>query len=452
MPFIPHTEQDVSTMLASIGARTIEDLFDEIPASLRETRLAAVGPALNEMAVSRLMHERAEADGRHLSFIGAGAYEHHIPAAVWQIVGRGEFYTAYTPYQAEASQGTLQLLYEFQTMMASLTALDVSNASLYDGASALAEAILMAVRACKSGHRRVLMPLSVHPLYRRAVTAIVRHQGIEIVDITYCTAGGDTPPAALDAHLGTGVAAVVIPAPNFFGAIEDVDGLTDWAHHHGALAIGLCNPLALALLKPPGEWGRQGADICCGDAQPMGIPLSGGGPYLGYLTARKALVRQMPGRIIGRTVDRDGRTGYTLTLQAREQHIRRSKATSNICTNQGLMVTAATIHMAIMGAEGLARVAAECHANLRRLRDLLCAIPGVTTAFEPPFFHETVVLLPKAVAPVLERLSRRGILGGYDLARDFPELGDALLVCATETKTVADLEQYAEALRDALAA
>lgn len=437
-------------MLASIGVRALDDLFDEIPAALRVADTGAAAPALGEMEVTRLMSERAEGDGRQLNFIGAGAYEHHIPAAVWQIVTRGEFYTAYTPYQAEASQGTLQLLYEFQSMMASLTAMDVSNASLYDGASALAEAVLMAVRAGKSGHRRVLMPAAVHPLYRRAVHAIVRHQGIEIIDIPYCTAGGDTPPAALDAHLGSGVAAVVIAVPNFFGALEDVDGLTDWAHQHGALAIGVCNPLALALLKPPGQWGASGADICCGEAQPLGIPLSGGGPYLGYLTAKKALVRQMPGRIIGRTVDLDGRSGYTLTLQAREQHIRRSKATSNICTNQGLMVTAATIYMALTGAEGLARIAACSHANARRLQQLLCSIDGVAPAFEAPFFHESVVLLPKPVAPVLEHLRGQGILGGYDLAQDYPELGDALLICATETKTEDDLQRYAVALRAAL--
>jgi glycine dehydrogenase subunit 1 len=310
----------------------------------------------------------------------------------------------------------------------------------------------MAVRAGKSGHRRVLMPAAVHPLYRRAVHAIVRHQGIDIIEVPYCTAGGDTPPAALDAHLGPGVAAVVVPLPNFFGAIEDVDGLTDWAHEHGALAIGLCNPLALALLKPPGEWGATGADICCGEAQPLGIPLAGGGPYLGYLTAKKALVRQMPGRIIGRTVDLEGRSGYTLTLQAREQHIRRSKATSNICTNQGLMVTAATIYMALTGAEGLARIAASSHANARRLQQLLCSIDGVAPAFEPPFFHESVVLLPKPVAAVLAQLRAQGILGGYDLAQDYPELGDALLICATETKTEDDLRRYAGALRAALQA
>jgi glycine dehydrogenase subunit 1 len=450
MPFIPHTGQDVAAMLARIGERSIDDLFDEIPAELQTAALAAVPPALNEMQVTRLMTERAEADGRYLSFLGAGAYEHHIPAAVWQIVGRGEFYTAYTPYQAEASQGTLQLLYEFQTMMASLTALEVSNASLYEGASALAEAILMAVRAGRHSRKRVLVPSALHPMYRGAVRAIVLNQGIEIVEIPYCTGAGHTDPGALETRVGPGIDAVVITQPNFFGALEDGDALTDWAHAHDALAIAVCNPLALALLKPPGAWGRNGADICCGEAQPLGIPLAGGGPYLGYLTAKRELVRQMPGRIAGRTTDLDGRPGYTLTLQAREQHIRRSKATSNICTNQGLMVSAATIYMAITGAEGLARIAAQCHSNTRRLIQMLTAVPGVTAAFDAPFFHECVLRLPKPPAQVLEALQSRRILGGHDLSQDYPELGHALLVCATETKTEEDLRQFAEALADVL--
>lgn len=438
-------------MLASIGAGGIDDLFDEIPASLRAAPLRSIPPALGEMEIARLMTARAESDGRHLNFLGAGAYEHHIPAAVWQIVTRGEFYTAYTPYQAEASQGTLQLLYEFQSMMAALTGLDVSNASLYDGASALAEAILMAVRSAKKSQRRVLLPATVHPLYRRAAQAIVGSQEIELVTLPY-DGRGLTTVESVDAAAGAGFDALVIPQPNFFGCLEDVDALADRAHAHGALAIAVCNPLSLALLKAPGQWGAAGADICCGDAQPLGIPLSGGGPYLGYLTARQGLVRQMPGRIVGRTTDMDGRSGFTLTLQAREQHIRRSKATSNICTNQGLMVTAATVHMAITGAENLRRSAAACHDRSRKLKGLLCAVPGVTAAFDTPFFHEIVIKLHKPVAPVLEHLLSRRIVGGFDLSRDYPELGHALLICATETKTDDDLQAYAAALGAALEA
>jgi len=317
MPFIPHTEEDIQAMLASIGAQSIDDLFDEIPPALKTGRLNRVPPGLSEMEISRLMLERAESDGRYFNFIGAGAYEHHIPAAVWQITTRGEFYSSYTPYQAEASQGTLQLLYEYQTMMASLTGMDVSNASMYDGASALAEAALMAVRSHKSS-RRILMPATVHPIYRKVVQSIVRNQGIDVVELPYCKQSGQIFPDTLDEFGKDEFAALVIPQPNFFGVLEQVDALTDWAHARNALAVGVVNPVALALLTPPGEWGSNGADIAVGEGQPLGIPLSSGGPYFGFMACKQSLVRQMPGRIIGRTSDQSGNTGFVLTLQARE--------------------------------------------------------------------------------------------------------------------------------------
>ena len=446
MPFIPHTESEVREMLEAIGARSIDELFDEIPADLR-TELKEVPPGLSEMAVMRLMSARALQDHCDLCFIGAGAYEHHIPAAVWEITTRGEYYTAYTPYQAEASQGTLQLLYEYQTMMAGLTGLDVSNASLYDGASALAEAVLMAVRANRhSKSKRILMPATVHPHYRQVVHAIVRNQGVELVELAYCTEGGHIVPASLERYAGEDFAALVIPQPNFFGVLEEVDALTDWAHAQGALVIGVVNPIALALLTPPGAWGAKGADIACGEGQPLGAPLSSGGPYFGFMCCRQEWVRQMPGRIVGRTVDRDGKPGFTLTLQAREQHIRRSKATSNICTNQGLVVTAATIYTALLGAEGLERVAAASHANTLRLADKLCGVPGVERVFDRPVFHETVLRLPRPVEEVLAALAERSIAGGFNLSETYPELGDAVLVCATETKSEADLDEYAAVL------
>ena len=440
MPFIPHTEADVSAMLESIGVDAIDDLFDEIPEALRSAGLTQVPEGLSEMEVARLMQERAERDGRYLNFIGAGAYEHHIPAAVWQITTRGEYYSAYTPYQAEASQGTLQLLYEFQTMMASLTGMDVSNASLYDGASGLAEAVLMAVRAHRDA-RRILLPKSVHPLYRRVVENIVSAQNIELVEVDFDAKTGVTGNLS-----GAGFAALVIPQPNFFGCLEDVDRLTDWAHAQGGLVIGLVNPTALALLKPPGLWGTKGADIAVGEGQPLGAPLSSGGPYFGFMCCKQALVRQMPGRIIGRTVDLDGKPGFTLTLQAREQHIRRAKATSNICTNQGLLVTAATIYMSLLGPEGLLRVATASHANTQQLVAQLTQIPGVRLAFERPIFHEAVLQLEMPVADVLHALEAQGITGGFDLTDLYPQLGHALLVCATETKTAADLQKFAEHL------
>ena len=453
MAFIPHTREDVETMLAAIGVGSVEQLFDEIPANLRLGALSGVPESLNEMEIGLLMAERAGLDGRPLCFIGAGAYEHHIPAAVWAIATRGEFYSAYTPYQAEASQGTLQLLYEFQTMMASLTGMDVSNASLYDGASAMGEASLMAVRANrKSRSQRILVPATVHPHYRKAAAAIAGNQGLIFEGVPYCTEEGRILPGALDRFDGQDITALIIQQPNFFGRLEDVDALCDWAHARNILVVAVVNPTSLALLKPPGAWGTKGADIAVGEGQPLGVPLSSGGPYFGFMTARMEHVRQMPGRIIGRTVDAAGRAGFTLTLQAREQHIRRAKATSNICTNQGLLVTAATVYLSLMGPAGLERVAAASHARTRELAEALTRVPGVRRLFRGPVFHEEAIAIDRPVAPVLENLAARGIAGGLDLTEHYPELGPALLVCATETKTTADIERYANALTECLRA
>lgn len=453
MPFIPHTETDVKEMLAAIGAPSIDALFDEIPASLRCGPLKNVPAGLPEMQVTQLMHQRAEQDGLALNFIGAGAYEHHIPAAVWEITTRGEFYSAYTPYQAEASQGTLQVLYEYQTMICGLTGMEVSNASMYDGASALGESLLMALRANKkNGSGRVLMPRTVHPFYRDVVDSTTHAQNVQPILLDYDPASGTTLLDELKPYEGQDLTAVVIQQPNFFGQLEDVDALTDWAHAQNALVVAVVNPVSLALLKAPGQWGKAGADIVCGDGQPLGSPLSSGGPYFGFLTTKMALVREMPGRIVGRTVDLDGKPGFTLTLQAREQHIRRAKAKSNICTNQGLLVTAATIHMSLLGPQGLAQAASSCMANTRKLVDALTSIAGVEGVFAGARFHEAVIRLPKPVAPVLESLSKRDIFGGFDLSRHYPELGHALLVCATETKIDADIEAYRSALVAALAA
>jgi glycine dehydrogenase subunit 1 len=451
MPFIPHTETDVREMLAAIGAPSIDALFEEIPAALRIKSLEGIPEALTEMETGRLMQQRASRDGRPLNFLGAGAYEHHIPAAVWAIVTRGEFYSAYTPYQAEASQGTLQLLYEYQSMMASLTGMQVSNASLYDGASALAEACLMAVRAHrKSNSARILVPAAVNPTYLEVARAITEGQNLKFDVLPYDAPSGTLRTASLDAYKGQDITAVVVQQPNFFGLLEDVDAIADWAAANNALLIAVVNPLSLALLKPPGEWGTKGADIVVGDGQPFGVPLSSGGPYFGFMTTKLEHVRQMPGRIIGRTVDLDGKPGFTLTLQAREQHIRRSKATSNICTNQGLLVTAATIHMSLLGSAGLEKVAAASQTQTSALVAALTRIKGVKLAFSGPRFHEAVLQLDRKVSDVLEALAKRGIVGGYDLSRLYPDLGNALLVCATEMRTNDDIEQYARALAEAL--
>ena len=451
MPFIPHTDDDVRAMLAELGAASIEQLFDEIPKQLRAGSLDEIPPGLSELEVLQLMNERARSDGRPLCFIGAGAYEHYIPSAVWSSITRGELYSAYTPYQAEASQGTLQICYEYQSMMASLTGMEVSNASLYEGATAVAEACLMAVRANRrSKSARILMPRSVHPHYRRVAATESVNQGVKFEELAFEAGGGHL--SALGERAGEDITALVIQQPNFFGVLEDVDALTDWAHARGALVIAVVNPIALALLKPPGAWGARGADIVVGDGQPLGCPLSGGGPYFGFMTTRLEHVRQMPGRIIGRTVDLDGRPGFTLTLQAREQHIRRSKATSNICTNQGLLMMAGTLYLALMGAEGLERVARACMARTAELVAALTAVSGVRLALTRPHFHEAVLKLDRPVAPVLQALTARGIEGGFDLSEEFPELGAALLVCATEIKSSADIQRYAAALSETLRA
>jgi glycine dehydrogenase subunit 1 len=454
MPFIPHTRADVEEMLAAIGAPHIESLFDEIPAELRVKSLAGVPEGLNEQQVMRLMQERARQDGLPLNFMGAGAYPHHIPAAVWQLVSRGEFYSAYTPYQAEASQGTLQSIYEYQSMIVALTGMAVANASLYDGATAVAEACLMAVRANrKSSSARILHAATLNPAYGAVARATTAGQGLALEALAYARADGRVEPAALVPYAGNDITAFVIQQPNFFGVLEDVDALTDWAHERGALVVAVVNPISLGVLKPPGQWGKRGADIVVGDGQPLGCPLSSGGPYFGFMATRSEFVRQMPGRIVGRTVDSAGRPGFTLTLQAREQHIRRGKATSNICTNQGLLMMAGTIYLALMGAEGLARVANACMARTAGLVAALARVPGVRRAFSgAACFHEGVLLLDRPVAPVLEALAARGIEGGVDLAPYFPELGAALLVCATEVHSSADVNRYASTLAGVLGA
>lgn len=455
MAFVPHTPHDIAAMLQVIGVQSIANLFDEIPSELLVGPLA-LPPALSEMEVGRLMAERAACDGRYLSFVGAGAYEHYIPAAVWAIATRGEFYSAYTPYQAEASQGTLQVIYEYQSMLCALTGMEVSNASLYDGASALAEACLMAVRANRASEsRRVLMPRTVNPTYTKVAHSIAGNQGITFESIDFDRAQGRTLLQSLQNYTGQDFTALVLQQPNFFGNLEEVDELTDWAHQNKILVVAVVNPISLALLSAPGLWGfsgdaKRGADIVCGEGQPLGVPLASGGPYFGFMATRMQYVRQMPGRVVGRTVDTDGRPGFSLTLQAREQHIRRSKATSNICTNQGLMVTAATIYMSLMGAQGIERVAVASVQNTHDLVAALTSITGVRGAFAGNKFHEAVLLLDRPVAPVLAELASRKILGGLDLADYYPELGSALLVCATEVKTKNDIETYALALADVL--
>ncbi len=452
MPYIPHTSNDLAQMLRTIGVDSIEDLFDEIPKDLR-SKLQNIPLGQSEMAVQQQLFAKSLQDGTPLCFAGGGAYEHYIPAALWEIATRGEFYSAYTPYQAEASQGTLQVIYEYQSMIASLTAMDVSNASLYDGASGLAEAVLMAVRANrKAKSKRILIPESVSPVYRQVVETIVKNQGITLELLPYDQRTGTIQVNQLDKQLNKpddAFAALIIPQPNYFGSLEEVHQLTDWAHRHKALVIAQVNPISLALLEAPGNWGEHGADIAVGEAQALGIPLSSGGPYIGFLACKQKLVRQLPGRLVGRTVDLEGKTGFTLTLQAREQHIRRSKATSNICTNQGLMATAVTLYLAFLGRDGLQKVATTCALNTQTLMHLLEQNSDLSFPFGDRVFHEFIVQLPVPIDKVLSYLAQEDIVGGIDVSphKHSTEQKNWLLICVTETKTEQELHFFADTLR-----
>ena len=403
------------------------------------------------MAMLKHAEHLASQNKNGVCFIGAGSYEHHIPAAVWDIASRGEFLTSYTPYQAEASQGTLQLLYEYQTMIAELTGMDVANASMYDGATALTEAVLMAVRINRhSKTMRVLVAGTLHPLYRETLETIVRNQHIEVITLPFDKEQGTTPMHALEKYQGEDITALVVSQPNFFGCLEQVDAMSDWAHANQTISIACVNPVSLGLLKPPGLWGAHGVDIVCGEGQPFGSPMASGGPYFGFFSTRLHHVRQMPGRLIGQTIDKDGKPGFSLTLQAREQHIRRGKATSNICTNQGLLVTAATIHMSLLGAEGLSQVAHRCHHNTHELIAALTQIKGVELVFKAPYFHEALLRFTTPVLPILQTLLNAGISGGYAIDTHYPQLPNTLLVCATEMRTDEDIAQYAKKLRQIL--
>lgn len=450
MSFIAHTAADITSMLKDLDCNTVDDLFSEIPAELKVKSIPGIPARMTEMQVCQLMQQRAKSDANYLNFIGAGCYEHYIPAAVWELASRGEFLTAYTPYQAEASQGTLQLLYEFQTMFANLTGMEVSNASMYDGATALAEAVLMAVRCSKHQHgNSILIPKTVHPFYREVVKTIVTPQNIVVQELDYDLSTGQVDQQQLKQFKPDSFVAMVIPQPNFFGVLEDVNFLTTWVHSNNGLAIAVVNPMSLAILNSPGKWGNSGADIACGEAQSFGVPLASGGPYIGFLCCKSQYIRQLPGRLVGMTTDVAGNRGFTLTLQAREQHIRRAKATSNICTNQGLLATAVTIYLSLFGDAGIKQVALQSHANTLQLKQTLAKISGVKVLFNAPFFHEIVLQLQQPVSKVLDHLAAQGIQGGFDLSSYYPELGNALLCCLTETKSSADIERFVNELQHA---
>ncbi len=449
MPFIPHTNGDINQMLEKIGVSDIEALFDEIPQSIREKSQLDLPDGLNECQMHRVFLQKCQENQQLIPFIGAGAYAHYTPSAVIDLISRGEFYSCYTPYQAEASQGLLEVIYIYQTMMASLTGMTLSNASMYDGATALAESILMAVRANRTiKSKKVLIADIIHPSYLSVVKTLTQSQGIIIEQVSFSNRQWKATFEDVSGHRDD-YAAVVIPQINFYGQLTDYETITDWAKNKKAVVIGMANPTALGVLCPPGQWGEHGADIACGEAQTLGIPLSSGGPYLGFICATEQMARQMPGRIVGQTQDANGNTGYCLTLQAREQHIRRSKATSNICTNQGLMMTAATIYLSIVGPEGLKEVAIRSHQNLGQLFDAIDAakIPGITVQTSNNFMYEGVLELPVTAAKVCQKGIESGLQMGYDLGQTDPSLANNLLVCTTEIINQSDIDQYVKTLK-----
>ena len=438
MRYLPNSPSDRAAMLRAIGCDSIEELFSRIPQEIRlQGRLKLPGP-LSEQEILDFFRRAAGESGReHASFLGAGAYAHFRPAAVDALLSRSEFFTAYTPYQAELAQGTLQAMFEFQTLMTQLTGSEVSNASLYDGSTATTEAVLMALRLTR--RNRVLVARTLHPEYREVIKTYVRHQGTEVLDIPY-SASGQLDLEELESALKPETACVVVQSPNFFGMIEHCKKVAELVHQSGALLIvTVTEPLSLALINPPSE-----ADIVAGEAQSFGVPLAFGGPYVGFLATHQKFVRQMPGRLVGQTLDAEGRRGFVLTLATREQHIRREKATSNICTNQSLCALAATIYLCLLGKEGLKALAEQNLAKAHYAAQQLQAVRGAALPFAGSYFNEFVVKTPGRAEDLLRELRREKILGGVHLGQFYPELQDHLLVCVTETANKLSIDHMAQ--------
>lgn len=426
MRYLPNSVADRQAMLEASGHAHIEELFEQIPANLRlTTRLNLPGPLSESEILQFFEQAAAESSREYVSLLGAGAYAHYRPVVVDSLLSRSEFFTAYTPYQGELAQGTLQAMFEFQTLMTQLTGQEVSNASLYDGSTATTEAVLMAMRVTR--RRRVVLARTLHPEYRQVLKTFVQHQDVELLEAPYGVLGG-VESAGLAARVDAQTAAVVVQSPNFFGAIERLPEIASVAQRHGALLIvAVTEPLSLAILRPPRE-----ADIVCGEAQSFGVPVAYGGPYVGFLTTREKYLRQIPGRLVGQTVDTEGRRGFVLTLATREQHIRREKATSNICTNQSLCALAATIYLSLLGKTGLRRLAEQNLAKTHYAASQLSKIPGVSLPFAAPYFNEFVVKLPGDADRLIEELRKEKIVGGLHLDDFYPELANHLLLCFTE--------------------
>lgn len=445
--FIPHTPSETEDMLRSVGVKSIEDLFSDVPKKFRFPKLN-LPEGVTEMEVLAELKDYARSNetvSDLVSFLGAGAYNHYIPAAVDSLLRRGEFYTAYTPYQPEISQGTLQTIFEFQSLITNLTGMEVSNASHYDGATATAEAGVMAYHNFRGKRPGIILSSAVNPQYREVLCSYLC--GYENIHIH--TIGEDFKipgnPNDLAAHVDDETSLVVVQYPDFFGRIFDLTALAQKVHETGALLAVVVNPTALGLLKTPGA---MGADIVVGEGQPLGIPLSFGGPYLGFFATKKEFARKIAGRLVGETTDANGRRGYVLTLTAREQHIRREKATSNICTNQGLMVLAATIYLSLLGKTGLKQVANLCYQKAHYAADVLGSIPGFSVVSDAPFFHEFMLKCPKPASEINALLLDQDIIGGYDLGKDCPALVNHMLICTTEMNSKDDIDYLASVLKE----
>ncbi|MBN1312998.1 MAG: aminomethyl-transferring glycine dehydrogenase subunit GcvPA [Anaerolineae bacterium] len=445
MSYLPHTPNDVEAMLKAIGVKSVEELFTALPAEFKFPELD-LPEGLSQLEAAHNIEDLSETNfpaGKTIMFLGAGAYNHYSPPVVNHILLRGEFLTAYTPYQPEISQGTLQAIYEYQSMICALTAMEVSNASHYDGATSLAEAVILAINATRGDRKKIVLGSSIHPEYRAVVRTYTQGMGLAIVGDDESTTDQEVVINTIDDQ----TAMVAVQYPNFFGQIDKIDQVIRAAHEHGVLACIIADPIALGLLKPPG---LMGADIVVGEGQGLGIPLSFGGPYLGFFSTRQKYVRRMAGRLVGETVDVHGQTGYVLTLSTREQHIRRDKATSNICTNQGLMALAAAVYMSVMGKHGLRKVAELCYHKSHYAANAIDKLDGYSIDRSKPFFKEFIVQCPRPVGEINQYLLENyGIIGGYNLEAPYPSRKNQMLLAVTEMNSREDIDLLAQALKEA---
>jgi glycine dehydrogenase subunit 1 len=442
MNYVPHTSEDRSEMLKTIGVSSIAELFSDVPFEVKLDRKLSLPPAMSELELMKFMSNLAGKNTTTdcmVSFLGAGVYDHYVPSVVRHIISRSEFYTSYTPYQAEVSQGMLQSIFEYQTLMCELTAMDISNASLYDGATGIAEAAMMASRLTR--RQEVIISRAVHPDYRRTLRTYAHNLELNVIEVPF--KDGATDIDAIKALVSDKTACVILQSPNFFGCIENMALAAEVAHEKKALFIACVDPISLGIIAPPGEYG---ADIAVGEGQGLGIPMGFGGPHLGFMTCRKEHMRQMPGRVSGQTRDSQGRRGYLLTLQAREQHIRRDRATSNICSNQALCALAATVYLSWLGKQGIRGVAELCVEKAHYACEKLSQIPGVKRKHSAPFFKEFTIETSIKPEKICQGLLKAGILGGLPLGRFYPDLSDSMLIAVTEKRTKEEIDSLCRAL------